>query len=613
LTLSWLAVRRHSVDEVLVDSRILSRRDLEFMLYEWLDVETLTHRPRFGDHSRETFDAVLTLCERLATEKFANHNRKADLDEAHLDGQTVQMVPEISAAVTAFTQAGLTAAGQSADLGGLQLPTVIEKAGLAWFLAANVATASLSFITTANANLLLAHGAPWMIDSYVRPMLQGRFFGTMCLTESHAGSSLAQLRTRAVPEADGTYRVFGSKMWISAGDHELGENIIHLVLARLPQAPEGVKGISLFLVPRKLLDAEGQPGERNDVAVAGLNHKMGQRGVPNCLLSFGEGVYRPGGEPGAVGWLVGKPHEGLAAMFHMMNEARVGVGLMATALGYTAYLHALDYARSRPQGYAPGPRSNLSKPSFIIEHTDVRRMLLAQKCYAEGALALNLYCARLIDEERTAPELEARDKAHLLLELLTPIAKSWPAQWCLEGCSLAIQVHGGYGYSREYAVEQFYRDNRINSIHEGTHGIHGLDLLGRKVSMADGAAFKVLVDAIQRAIDASESVPRLSEFGRQLQAVLQRLIRVTLLLCEQREPQIRLANSTSYLEATGHLVIGWMWLEQMRAAAQDTPFHRGKRQAGQYFFRWELPKADIQLARIEALDDTNLRMEDSWF
>ena len=596
-----------------MDSLLLSRTDIEFLLYDWLNVEALTQRSRFSDHSRETFDAVLALCERLATEKFATHNRKGDQHEAHFDGKAVSLIPEVDEALKAFGEAGLMAAAQDSELGGMQLPVVVEKAGFAWFLAANMTTSAFPFLTIGNANLILAHGTEEMIDLYVRPMLAGRFFGTMCLSEPHAGSSLAEIKTQAVPQPDGRYRLFGNKMWISAGDHELGENIIHLVLARLPDAAAGVNGISLFLAPRRLLDAHGIPGERNDIALAGLNHKMGTRGSPNCLLNFGEGAFTPGDRAGAVAWLVGEPNRGLAAMFHMMNESRIGVGMTASAVGYSAFLHALDYARGRPQGYRPGTRQTGARQVPIIEHADVRRMLLAQKCYAEGGLALNLYCARLVDDERTASDDATRERARLLLELLTPIAKSWPSQWCVEGCSLAIQVHGGYGYTRDYDVEQLYRDNRLNPIHEGTHGIHGIDLLGRKVAMEGGAAFAQLCKTVRATLTRAKTDIALAEYSSRLEAALSRTEFVTALLCEEHNLELRLANASVYLEALGHLVVAWIWLEQMTVANQNTPFHRGKRQAGRYFFYWELPKITNQLDRLAALDVTTLHMKDSWF
>ena len=486
-----------------MSSLILSRRDLEFLLYEWLDAESLALRPRFADHSRETFDAALDTSERIASEFFAPHNKKSDQSEPFFDGERVHLIPEIKTAVDAFAAAGLVAATQDYNLGGMQLPTVIDKACMAYFMGANVATAGYPFLTIGNTNLILAHGSQQQIDAFVRPMLAGRFMGTMCLSEPQAGSSLSDIKTRAEPQQDGTYRLIGNKMWISGGEHDLAENIVHLVLAKIPGGPAGVKGISLFIVPKYLLNADGSIGERNDVALAGLNHKMGYRGTVNTLLNFGEGKWKPEGKPGAIGYLVGKAHQGLACMFHMMNEARIGVGLGATMLGYTGYLHALDYARNRPQGRHPQAKDPNSPQLALVEHTDVRRMLLAQKAYAEGALALNLYCARLVDEEKTAEDETARREATLLLDILTPIAKSWPSQWCLEANSLAIQVHGGYGYTRDYNVEQFYRDNRLNPIHEGTHGIQALDLLGRKVVMQDGAAFKMLQTRIEKTLHAA--------------------------------------------------------------------------------------------------------------
>lgn len=600
-----------------MSSLILSRRDLDFLLYEWLDVASLCRRPRFGDHSRETFDAVLDLCEQLATDKFAPHNRKADEHEPRFDGERVSLIPEVREALRAFCDAGLMAAGHDAGLGGMQLPCVIEKAGFAWFKGANVATAAYPMLTIGNANTLLKCGTPEQIERFVRPMLEGRFFGTMCLSEPQAGSSLSDIVTRADPQPDGSYRLRGNKMWISGGEHELAENIVHLVLAKVP-GPDGklipgVKGISLFVVPKFLVRDDGSLGERNDVVLAGLNHKMGYRGTTNCLLNFGEGRHRPGGAAGAVGWLVGTLHQGLAAMFNMMNEARIGVGLGAVMLGYTGYLHAVDYARNRPQGRHPKDKDPSRPQVSIVEHSDVRRMLLAQKAYVEGGLALILYCARLVDEEKTAEDAREHSKATLLLDILTPIAKSWPSQWCLEANNLAIQVHGGYGYTREYAVEQFYRDNRLNPIHEGTHGIQALDLLGRKVVMHDGAALALLSERITVSLERAHDWP---EAGA-LRQRWDRLLEVTRLLHAAGDLNVTLANAAAYLEAFGHLVVGWLWLEQAlaaRAAARPDPdFYAGKLQAFRYFCRYELPKTDAQLDLLATLDTTTLDMQDSWF
>jgi alkylation response protein AidB-like acyl-CoA dehydrogenase len=487
-------------------------------------------------------------------------------------------------------------------------------------MAANCATAAYPFLTIGNANLLLAHGSSEQIETYVKPMLAGRFFGTMCLSEPQAGSSLSDIITRAVPQSDGTYRLFGHKMWISGGEHEMAENIIHLVLARLPDAPAGVKGISLFIVPKFLVNKDGSIGARNDVALAGLNHKMGYRGTTNCLLNFGEGAFTPAGAPGAIGVMVGAPNTGLASMFHMMNEARIGVGLGATTLGYTGYLHSLDYARTRPQGRPVGDKDPTSKQIPIIEHADVKRMLLAQKAYVEGALALNLYCAKLVDEQNTAADDASRRDVTLLLDILTPIAKSWPSQWCLEANALAIQVLGGYGYTRDFPVEQFYRDNRLNAIHEGTHGIQALDLLGRKVVMQNGAAFALLGGRVMHTVSvASKSAhPDTRLHAELLGKTVGRLREVTKALWAAGEVNRTLANATTYLEAFGHIVLAWIWLEQSLAASKnysdaESDFYHGKWFACRYFFTTELPKVGPMLDRLSSLDTTSLEMQQAWF
>ena len=607
-----------------MQSKILSRRDLEFLLYEWLDVESLTSAARYSDHSRETFDAALDTCERIATEQFAPHNKKADACEPHFDGQQVHMIPEVKAALQVFCDAGLMAAGQDYEIGGMQLPAVVEKAGFGYFKAANVGTSSYPFLTIGNSNLLLAHGSAEQIKTFVLPMMTGRFFGTMCLSEPQAGSSLADIKTRAEPQADGSYRLFGTKMWISAGDHELSENIVHLVLAKVPDAPAGVKGISLFIVPKFLVNTDGTLGERNDVVLAGLNHKMGYRGTTNTLLNFGEGKHLPAGAAGAVGYLIGSENRGLSFMFHMMNEARIGVGLGATVLGYTGYLHALDYARNRPQGRPHAARDPSAPQVAIIEHSDVKRMLLAQKAYVEGALALCLFCARLVDQERIATDREVARDATLLLDILTPIAKSWPSQWCLEANSLAIQVHGGYGYTRDYNVEQFYRDNRLNPIHEGTHGIQALDLLGRKAIQEGGRSLELLAKRIRIAISHGLAADEedLNAYATALEARLERMLEVTATLHGRGDVSVTLANASCYLEAFGHVVVAFVWLEQALLAARalllgshaaDNDFYHGKLAACRYFFHYELPKVDAQFDLLASFDTTTLDMHDAWF
>jgi len=599
---------------------LISRRDIDFMLFEWLDAVGLTAAPRYAEHSRETFAAVLDSCARLAAEKFAPHYQKSDREEPRFDGVRVHVIDEIKIALDAFVDSGLMSATQEHALGGMQLPTLVEKAALTFLYAANVGTCAYALLTMANARLLAAHATPEQIAAFAAPQLRGEWFGTMCLSEPQAGSSLSDIATRAEIECDSAlgaqYRLSGNKMWISGGDHELSTNILHLVLAKVPDADgrlvAGVRGISLFAVPKFLPDDTGGAGEHNDVAVAGINHKMGYRGTVNCLLNFGEGaLHRPGGRRGAIGWLIGEVNGGLACMFDMMNEARIGVGLGAVALGYTGYLHALEYARNRPQGRMPGPagKDAASRQVMLIEHADIRRMLLAQKAYVEGGLGLNLYCARLVDEARIADDERERRRCVQLLDILTPIAKSWPAQWCLAANDLAIQVHGGYGYTRDYKVEQFYRDNRLNPIHEGTHGIQAIDLLGRKVVMDGGAAFAALSARIEATVARALALAELATYAVAVQSVLARLQQVTRKLWSLGDVVLTLANASVYLEAFGHLTVAWIWLEQALAAqGREGDFYDGKRSATDYFMRWELPKANLQLDLLERCERTPLDM-----
>ena len=587
----------------------MSRRDLDFLLYEWLDVVELTKHEHFAEHSRDTFDAVLDLSADIATKRFAPHNKKADHNPPFVDERgKVVLIDEIKQALDDFNGAGLMASSFDERVGGMQLPNVVAQSSAAFFRAANPATFSYAFLTVGNANLLTEYGTDEQIDTWVRPMLEGRYFGTMCLSEPDAGSSLADISTKATKAADGTYRVTGTKMWITGGDHELSENIVHLVLAKVPGGGPGVKGISLFIVPKFLTD-----GTRNDVALVSLNHKMGNHGTTNALLNFGDGSHQPTDEPGAVGYLVGEEHRGLAYMFHMMNEARVAVGSMATAIGYAGYLTSLEYAKVRTQGRPVGDKDPSRAQVAIIEHADVKRMLLAQKSYVEGALALGLYCARLVDQIKILTGAE-RDEAELMLEVLTPIAKSWPSQWCLEANNLGIQIHGGYGYTTEYDVEQQYRDNRLNAIHEGTHGIHGIDLLGRKVVMQGGAGLTLLQKRINDTVQTALQSEATAGYARELQAQTERLAEVTATLWAAGDPETTLANSTAYLEAAGHIVMAWIWLEQLNAAGGNTGnFYDGKRAAAQYFFRYELPKVTTQLDLLASLDRTTVEAQVDWF
>ncbi|MBS8240207.1 acyl-CoA dehydrogenase [Marinobacter lipolyticus] len=600
-----------------MQQKIINLQDLAFQLFELHEVEQVLNYERYSEHNRETLQAALDLALKVAAEEFALHARLVDEEEPRFENGRVTMRPEVKKALDVLRDTGLMAAGQDFERGGMQLPAAVAQMCVGMLKGANVGTQGYAGLTIAAANLIMAQGNDQQQKTYAEPMMAGRFFGTMCLTEPHAGSSLGDLRTRAEPQDDGSYRLFGNKIYISGGDHELSENIIHMVLARLPDAPPGVKGISLFIVPKVLVNEDGSLGERNDVALAGLIHKMGYRGTTSTMLNFGE-------QDGAVGYLVGEANNGLAAMFHMMNEARIGVGLGSVMLGYTGYQHALEYARERRQGRPVGEKDPNSPQVPLIRHADIRRMLLTQKAYVEGGLALCLQGAMLVDEKKHAATDSERQLAAGLLDLLTPIIKSWPSQFCLEANSLAIQVHGGYGYTREYPVEQFYRDNRLNPIHEGTHGIQGLDLLGRKVSMSDGKFFRALMDRIEATIAEARRNERLASCADQLDRAVQAMTKATAAINAEKASgnvEKALANASLYLEAFGHTVVGWLWLRQaIKAIAglngqgeQTAEFYEGKVKACGYFARYELPKVISLAELLGAVDATALAMKDSEF
>ena len=596
------------------------RSTLEFLVYDWLQAESLTNRARYADHSRETFDAVMDTCERIAREKYAPFNRTVDTQEPEFDGEKVIQPQCTHDARKAYADSGMLSAAQPYEKGGMQLPYVVEAAANSFFACASISIGS-NLLTVGNANLLRVHGTLMQQTVFADNEFNGRWAGTMALSEPQAGSSLSDILTRAEPDGEdfesdplgARYRLKGNKMWISSGDHELTENIVHLVLAKIP-GPDGklipgVKGISLFIVPKKLVDTEGNlTGERNDVALAGLNHKLGGRGTTNTLLNFGEGKYPVRGGAGAIGYLVGKPHEGLKCMFHMMNEARIGIGMAATLLGLAGYYASLEYAKNRPQGrpMTEGGKDASSPQVPIIEHTDVKRMLLAQKAYCEGALALNMYCAKLVDEGRTGNAEEAA-RAKLLLEVLTPIAKSWPSENCLEANSLAIQIHGGYGYTRDFPVEQYWRDNRLNMIHEGTHGIQAADLLGRKVIMQSGAGLQLLAQTIQGTIEKALTQPALARYANDLAKALQEVGAATKAAWATGNPQEALANAVPYMQAFGHTVLAWIWLEvalkvQEQDAVLSSAANVGRMGAVRYFYHYELPKIAAWLKVVTTRD-----------
>ncbi len=585
-------------------SPLADRRNLSFLLHEVLKVDSLLSLPRFAHHTRETFDAAIDLAHELALAHFLPHNRASDVREPHMgaDGRVV-IIPEVKAALDSYAAAGFMATVADEALGGMQLPMTIATACDGLFMAANISTSGYALLARAAADLIRAHGTPAQQATYMRPILAGRYLGTMCLSEPQAGSSLADLTTIAEPHPDGTYRLRGAKMWISGGDHELSENIVHMVLAKIPGGPPGVKGISLFIVPRYLVNADGTRGARNDIVLAGVNHKLGQRGIVNTFLKLGE-------EGRCVGELVGAPHQGLACMFHMMNAARIGVGVGAVMLGSAGYLHSLAYAKERKQGRPLGAKDPTTPPVAIIEHADVRRMLLQQKAWVEGGLALVLYAGMLVDRGEQD-----------LLDLLTPIVKAWTAEWMVKANDLAIQVLGGYGYTREYPVEQYWRDNRLNPIHEGTNGIQALDLLGRKLIARGGTTLTKLAATMQQSIAAAQAHDTTRPLGVAVARALAQAAEVMTVVgaaLGRGEAHRALAHAHHSITVFGHLVVAWLWLEQANAAVgalarggvsdDDRAFYTGKLVAARWFCEHELPIAEHGARVLKQMDPVLLEL-----
>ena len=591
-------------------SVIVNRRDLEFLLYECEQVEQLFQLAPYAHLDRATLDSMLDSAQAIAEEFYLPVAAKVDAQAPQFAATGEVLVPqETATALRAYADAGLFAQTFEQSIGGLELPYLVSTAINGLFSAANQSIANYSMLTVAAAHLLAKWGNEQHKRLFLSRMLHGEWLGTKCLSEPQAGSSLADITTRAESAGDGTWHIRGTKMWISGGEHNLSENIVHLVLARTPGAPPGVKGISLFIVPKRWVDEHGEPGDTNNITLVGLNHKMGQRGTTNCLLNFGErGPTRA--------YLVGEPHQGLRYMFDMMNEARISVGHGAVTSGLAGYLYSLDYASERRQGRLPGHKDAASPQVPIIQHADVKRMLLAQKAAVEGALALILYCASLVDHKAVAATEAEADDLELLLQTLTPIAKSWPSEHCLEANKWAIQVLGGAGYTLDHPVERLYRDNRLNHIHEGAYGIQGLDLLGRKVRLSGGRGLELLFTRIRETLSSVQD-PELQPWARTLSDLIAHWRRATQACVQCPDHTLGLANATAYLDAAGHVVVGWLWLRQANIASgklagagqADRKFYEAKILACRYFFRYVLPGAAVMFDLVQSLDDTCMMTE----
>jgi alkylation response protein AidB-like acyl-CoA dehydrogenase len=597
--------------------KFISRRNLQFLLTEYLDAAALTRYPYFADHSKETFDMVLETAMRMGRGILFPALSEMDKQPPEFKDGKVFVHPVVAIVMKACGEGGWIGAQAPYELGGQQIPSMIMTAFRGIFSAANYSASVYPFLTTGAAHLILSFGAQPLVETYVPKMFAGQWQGTMALTEPQAGSSLTDLKTTAFPEADGSYRIKGQKIFISCSDYESTENIVNLLLARIDGAPPGIKGISLFVVPKKRPDGRGGLAG-NDVTCIGIYHKLGYRGAPITQLAFGD-------SDDCRGWLVGEPHKGLRCMFQMMNEARIDVGMGAAAIASAAYYAALEYARQRPQGRPVAGKDPLAPQVPIIEHADVKRMLLFQRAVVEGSLALIFQCAQYVDLTRVT-EGEEKERYELLLDLLTPVAKSYPSEMGILSVSQGLQCLGGYGYCDEFPLEQYYRDVRIHPIHEGTTGIQGMDLLGRKALMKNGKALFLYLAELEKAVAAGRAIPECAPSAEALAKAVETLKEVTTSLtgiAMKGEIELFLADATLYLELFGIVAIAWQWLLQAvtaatalaaNPAAKDLDFYQGKIHTCRYFFAYELPKISGLAARLqESGDGITVQMKPEWF
>jgi len=591
-------------------AKFVSERNIKFLLYEVFDVESLTEYEYYSEHNRKMFDMVLKAAIKLGKDLLFPIFEEMDRNQPELVDGEVRVHPSVKTIMKEFGEGGWISSRVPFDQDGEQLPSMVADVCEFIFSAANYSANAYPGLTFGASHLIESFASRELYDTYVPRMRSGEWQGTMALTEPEAGSSLSDITTMAEPTEKGYYRIKGQKIFISAGDHDGTDNVVHLMLAKIEGAPAGVKGISLFVVPKKRIDDNGDLAP-NDVAPSGVYHKLGYRGCPIVQLSMGD-------KNDCRGWLVGEPHSGLKYMFQMMNEARIGVGMGATSMATAAYYASLDYTKSRLQGRKMGQKDPNLPPIPIIEHADVKRMLLFQRAVIEGALALIMQCSKYVDFQKVLSG-EDKEKYHLLLEILTPIAKSYPSEMGILSISQGLQCLGGSGYCDDYPLEQYYRDCRIHPIHEGTTGIQGMDLLGRKLIMKNGQAFLLYINEIEDTIGAAQQYNALKGFANDLNTTLTDLQDVTqhlVSIAQQQGPEVFLADATLYLEFFSIVTIAWQWLLQGVAVQKalnngakkaDQNFYQGKMFTLRYFFAYELPKT-LGLAR-RLLDEDRLTVE----
>jgi alkylation response protein AidB-like acyl-CoA dehydrogenase len=603
------------LEEIEMAERFFSERNLKFTLFDVHDIESLLESDRFGDYNREGVDMIIDTAKKIAVEHMFPIFSEMDKNPPKYVDGTIRVHPKVKDFLSMAGEGGWISAIFPYEQGGQQMPVSVYNACQFIFASANYSLSVYPVLTTGATNLILAFGSEELKKTYTPHMIEGKWQGTMALTEPEAGSSLGDVRTAAEPTDKGYYLVRGQKTFISAGDHDMAENIVHLMLARIKGAPAGVKGLSLFVVPKYRPESSGKL-VFNDVNCAGCYHKMGYRGAPIAQLSMGEA-------DDCRGWLVGEPNKGLSYMFQMMNEARIGVGLGAVAISSAAYHAALEYTRERLQGRSVSEKDPAKPQVAIIEHSDVKRMLLQQRAIIEGALSLMVYAGKLVDCASAATG-EEKERYELLLDFLTPMVKTYPSEMGIISTSLAIQCLGGYGYSDEFPVEQYMRDVRIHPIHEGTTGIQGMDLLGRKVTMKKGRAAGIYLEELGKTVAAAQAFIGLKPCADKLKSAIDLLQQVTGALVGiaiKGEIDRFLADATLYLELSGIICIAWQWLLQGMAAEkalkgaadEERDFLEGKLFTMKFFYEYELPKIEGLRTRLMSLDAITVEMQPRHF
>ena len=593
-------------------NQFISHRNLRFLIYEVLGADSLSQKDLYSEYTRDAFDMALDAAKQIADTQLFPFYVEMDRKKAVFDNGVVRTHPQLKVLIQSIAEGGWIAAASPAEDGGLQMPQLLSSAALLTFYAANV-NACYPFLTKGAANLIVSFGSEALKETYLPKMFDGSWQGTMALTEPQAGSSLTDILSSAEEtDTEGVYHIKGQKIFISGGDHDAAENVVHLLLARIKGAPAGTKGISLFVVPK--YRPENGALVQNNVTCAGIYGKMGQKGYIAAHLMYGE-------QGDCLGYLVGEPNKGLMYMFQMMNEARIGTGLVAAGQASAAYYTSLKYANERPQGRMPSSKNPLESPVLIIEHADVKRMLLFQKATTEGGIALLMLCSYYGDLAHAGTAEEAAN-ANLLLELLTPIAKSYPSEMGIQSVSTGIQTLGGAGYCDDYPLELLYRDIRVNAIYEGTTGIHGLDILGRKVSMLNGKAFELFKNEINQSITEGSQSDKTASFATQLAEITEELTVLTqkiLINGHEKGAETMLADATLYLEYFGIVVIAWMWLKQGIVADKalenglgiedEKLFYESKLATMRFFFEYELPKTTALKSQLLNFDKLTVSLD----